>query len=1072
MSGSKSGRTAALLKKVRSNRRLLLEGLERRELMAADVGAYYNPIIPADVSGDFKVTPLDALQVINALSDQTRTGSRLGSARPTAATAMNQGPMIDVSKDGLLTPLDALLVINSLNTAEGVNNPIVSITTQILDSNGTVVNPVGNTYTLGVDQAYSLRLVAQDRRADSGGTAEGVFAVYADLNYQTVGAPTQEVLQPLWGEYQELGFSNNLRSGSFVLDFNGTQTGTIQVATNSDGSRNAFQTANNIRNAIGALSFIGGVANVRVSTFNTTGRVNFGISYLNAEARVDQPNPTFVTASTNLVSSNANPVTTFVNASADPSLTDVIAAAFAFPVNAATDPSTGNSISVSYLQGVLASLTPRTGNDGFVINDLGGFSPFAGTPSFDDGAGSPVEVVDTKFRGSRAGQVNVDFTPANGVGSDILLYGSQTPIPSDQVTYPSPFQIIFVENITASSFTVPAVNEDSGSGPQILIDSSRVSTVGGVTFTVETFTQGSNGTVVRGSNATNGLVYRPNDNFFGQDTFTYTVLSSAGDRSTGTITINVNPVNDAPIALDVTPAPSIAEGSTTPLTFTSTQLFSAGPGESTGPSAQTVALSNPTIITPNTGAQVTINSSGALVFTPGPDYFGNVVVSVTGTDNGTPALSTPTTLTIGVTAVNDPPQVNQASGYPVAEGSTITIAASSLFRPGPFPVGEEVGQTVIITQVNNVTGSSAGNIEIINSGANVRFQGTPDFNGNFIFTAIARDVVNGTPDLSSSAEQFTITVTPVNDGPVAVPDTGSSNALNAPPAELNVLANDTDVEGDELFIVAITPLTGPSASLSSISIRPDGKRILFTPGVGLFNITQSFTYTISDRPANDPTGLRSTTNADVFIAPLTLPLALGDLINVDEGGSVEFNVLSNDLVNDGQTAQLVDFTPPPLSQGRLTRLDNGTPNNPSDDRFRFEPADDFFTTPNNPVTFTYTMRDTSANSTTSTGTVTINVRPVNDAPTAVNQTFANTVLEDQPFVTIPLSLLLTGSSPGHFQWLALRLTRRLLLAKSQWILQEISVLFQPPTSMDKLQFVTGCKITEYLQLNQISLLLL
>nr|MDJ0626487.1 cadherin-like domain-containing protein [Candidatus Caenarcaniphilales bacterium] len=44
--------------------------------------------------------------------------------------------------------------------------------------------------------------------------------------------------------------------------------------------------------------------------------------------------------------------------------------------------------------------------------------------------------------------------------------------------------------------------------------------------------------------------YIPNENFYGSDTFTYSVANSNGDVSTATVTVNVSPVNDDPIAND------------------------------------------------------------------------------------------------------------------------------------------------------------------------------------------------------------------------------------------------------------------------------------------------------------------------------------------------------------------------------------------------------------------------------------------------------------------------------------------------------------------------------------------
>ena len=50
------------------SRILRMESLERRELMASDMAAFHNYLAPSDVDGDFQISPLDALIVINNLN--------------------------------------------------------------------------------------------------------------------------------------------------------------------------------------------------------------------------------------------------------------------------------------------------------------------------------------------------------------------------------------------------------------------------------------------------------------------------------------------------------------------------------------------------------------------------------------------------------------------------------------------------------------------------------------------------------------------------------------------------------------------------------------------------------------------------------------------------------------------------------------------------------------------------------------------------------------------------------------------------------------------------------------------
>ncbi|MCP4709877.1 MAG: hypothetical protein GY869_14740, partial [Planctomycetes bacterium] len=67
-------------------------------------------------------------------------------------------------------------------------------------------------------------------------------------------------------------------------------------------------------------------------------------------------------------------------------------------------------------------------------------------------------------------------------------------------------------------------------------------------LTINTFTQPNHGTVVLNNNQ--AFTYTPDANYFGTDSFTYTISDTNGATDTAIINITVNPVNDAPIIGD------------------------------------------------------------------------------------------------------------------------------------------------------------------------------------------------------------------------------------------------------------------------------------------------------------------------------------------------------------------------------------------------------------------------------------------------------------------------------------------------------------------------------------------
>jgi hypothetical protein len=117
-----------------SNLKLGLESLESRKLCAVDLSVD-SPIecfvghlpsfamvsqasvetrrLAADVDGDGRVSPIDALRVIDALN-------RVGTSRPVSGGEGEQEPIgsLDTNSDGSLNPIDVLVVIDALNAFE------------------------------------------------------------------------------------------------------------------------------------------------------------------------------------------------------------------------------------------------------------------------------------------------------------------------------------------------------------------------------------------------------------------------------------------------------------------------------------------------------------------------------------------------------------------------------------------------------------------------------------------------------------------------------------------------------------------------------------------------------------------------------------------------------------------------------------------------------------------------------------------------------------------------------------------------------------------------------------------
>lgn len=139
-----------------------------------------------------------------------------------------------------------------------------------------------------------------------------------------------------------------------------------------------------------------------------------------------------------------------------------------------------------------------------------------------------------------------------------------------------------------------------------------------------------------------------------------------------------------------------------------------------------------------------------------------------------------------------------------------------------------------------------------------------------------------------------------NAAPVAVNDTFTvTTGIGA--ATLNVLANDTDPNGDTLTLVSVTQPANGQAAVS-------GDTIVYTPTAG-FTGMDTFGYTISD-------GIASANGVvTVVVVPNVAPIAGNDSFTVTSGGGpITLNVLGNDHDQHSIPLTIVGVTQPAHGQ--------------------------------------------------------------------------------------------------------------------------------------------------------------
>ncbi len=462
--------------------------------------------------------------------------------------------------------------------------------------------------------------------------------------------------------------------------------------------------------------------------------------------------------------------------------------------------------------------------------------------------------------------------------------------------------------------------------------------VDGDTLNVVGNTQPANGSLVL--NTDGSFTYTPNANYNGTDTFSYDVSDGTVTVTNTASVITVAAVNDPPVAADDTATTDEDTAVIIPVLANDTD-------------ADGDALTVTGTSTPANGS-VVINADNTVTYTPGANFVGTD--SFTYVANDGTADSNTATVTITVNGVNDAP-VAVDDTVTTAEDTAVTgnVLANDSDPDGPAALTAALG-----------TGPSNGALSLATDGS---FTYTPNanFNGPDSFTYVANDGL-----LDSNVATVTITVTPVNDAPVAADDAYSvdQDTVLTVPAP-GVLGNDSDVDGP----TALTAVPGTGPANGSLTLAADGS-LTYAPNTGFFG-SDSFSYTASD--GTDPSNQAVVTiTVNPVVVPNTPPVAVNDTYSVNQDTTLTViapGVLGNDT--DAETDGLSVFASTPPANGSLTMNADGS--------FDYTPTAGY----SGPDSFTYVASDGTDPS--NQAVVTITVNPVvvpNTPPVAVNDTYS------------------------------------------------------------------------------------
>ena len=327
-----------------------------------------------------------------------------------------------------------------------------------------------------------------------------------------------------------------------------------------------------------------------------------------------------------------------------------------------------------------------------------------------------------------------------------------------------------------------------------------------------------------------GVRYTPAAEYSGTDSFTYSVYDGAGGVATATVSIDVRPVNDAPVARN----DSVSTDEDTSVAFDVLANDTDADGD--------VLAFAGVVDSPDRG-EIACDGTGACTYTPDRDRNGSDSFSYR-VDDGRGGTAT-ARATISVRSANDAP-VAADDDATTRAGTPVVVSVLANDRDADADV-------LVVASV----GPPAHGTAVVAPGVNSVVY-TPDalYQGTDSFTYTIDDGRGGT-----ATATVVVAVTPANHGPVAGDDAFATDedaplAVAAP----GVLGNDSDPDDDPLT----ASLTSPPAH-GTAALHGDGS-LAYSPAPD-WSGTDTFTYTVADGQGATASGAVTVAVSPVDDAP-------------------------------------------------------------------------------------------------------------------------------------------------------------------------------------------------------------
>ena len=548
----------------------------------------------------------------------------------------------------------------------------------------------------------------------------------------------------------------------------------------------------------------------------------------------------------------------------------------------------------------------------------------------------------------------------------------------------------------------------------------------------------SNGTLTLNADGT--FVYTPNPNFFGTDTFTYQANDGTNNSNVATVTITVNPVNDAPTATNLSAAETYIEDTALNLTdivvsdldsanvTVTLTLSDVAAGALNTATAGAVTSTFVGGVWTAAGALADVNTLLAgLTFTPALNYNANFTIATSVSDGVAAPLSGTKTMT--GTPVNDAPTATNLSAAETyiedtalnltdivvsdldSANVTVTLTLSDVAAGA---LNTATAGAVTSTFVGGVWTAAGALADVNTLLAGLTFTPALNYNANF---TIATSVSDGVAAPLSGTK--TMTGTPVNDAPTATNLSAAETyiedtALNLTDivvsdldsANVTVTLTLSDVAAGALNTATAGAVTSTfvggvwtaAGALADVNTLLAG--LTFTPALN-YNANFTIATSVSDGVAAPLSGTKTMTGTPVNDAPTATNLSAAETYIEDTALNLTDIVVSDvDSANVTVTLTLSDVAAGALNTataGAVTSTFVGgvwTAAGALADVNTLLAGLTFTPALNYNANFTIATSVSDGVAAPLSGTKTMTGTPVNDAPTATNLSAAETYIED------------------------------------------------------------------------------